>query len=76
MSRGISLAPWGLVIERVESETDKPLLVARPISKTAACPTCSGISARIHSLPASFGGSAIAGAGECLETGGMRTEAI
>ena len=49
MSRGLSLAPCGLVIERVESESDKLLLVARPISKTAACPTCSGISAHIHS---------------------------
>jgi hypothetical protein len=49
MSRGLSLAPCGLVIERVESETDKLLLVARPISKTADCPTCGGISARIHS---------------------------
>ena len=49
MSRGLSLAPCGLVIERVESETDKLLLVARPISKTAACPTCSSISACIHS---------------------------
>jgi len=49
MSRGLSLAPCGLVIERVESETDKLLLVARPISKTAACPSCGGISARIHS---------------------------
>jgi len=28
MSRGFSLAPCGLVIERVESETDKLLLVA------------------------------------------------
>jgi transposase len=49
VSRGLSLAPCGLVIERVESETDKLLLVARPITKTAACPTCGGISARIHS---------------------------
>lgn len=49
MSRGISLAPCGLVIERVEAGTDKLLLIARPISKTAACPTCRGISARIHS---------------------------
>src|ERR1700746_3159835 len=49
MSRGLSLAPCGLVMERVESETDKLLLVARPISKTAACPSCGGFSARIHS---------------------------
>ena len=46
---GISLAPCGLVIERIESETDRLLLVARPISTTAACPSCSGISAHIHS---------------------------
>jgi transposase len=49
MGSGLSLAPCGLVIERVETGTDRLLLVARPISKTAACPTCSGISARIHS---------------------------
>jgi transposase len=49
MSRGISLAPCGLVIERIESETDRLLLVARPISTTAACPSCSSISANIHS---------------------------
>src|SRR5437763_1825421 len=49
MSRGISLAPCGLVIERIESETDRLLLVARPISTTAACPSCSSISAHIHS---------------------------
>jgi hypothetical protein len=46
--RGISLAPGGLVIERVEIAPKKLLLVARPISKTAACPSC-GNSARIHS---------------------------
>jgi transposase len=49
MGSGLSLAPCGLVIERVEIGTDKLLLVARPISKTAACPICGGISARIHS---------------------------
>ena len=49
MSRGISLAPCGLVIERIESGTDRLLLVARPISTTAACPSCSSISAHIHS---------------------------
>lgn len=49
MSRGLSLAPCWLVIEHFESETDKLLFVALPVSKTAACPTCSGISARIHS---------------------------
>ena len=49
MSRGISLAPCGLVIEQVEAGTDKLLLITRPISKTSACPTCRGISARIHS---------------------------
>ncbi len=49
MSRGISLAPCGLVIKRVESEADKLVLVARPMSKTAVCPTCGGVSTRIHS---------------------------
>jgi transposase len=50
MSSGRSLAPCGLVIERVDMETENLLIVAQPISKAAACPTCIGISSHIHSL--------------------------
>ena len=49
MSRGISLAPCELAIERVETEADKLLILARSITKTAACPTCGSQSDHIHS---------------------------
>ena len=49
MSRGLSLAPCGLVIERVDADADRLLIVARPTAKTGACPSCGGVSARIHS---------------------------
>jgi hypothetical protein len=49
MSRGISLAPCGLTIERIEADPDKLLILARSTSRTAACPRCSGESDRVHS---------------------------
>ena len=49
MSRGISLAPCELAIKRIETEADKLLILARSITKTAACPTCGSQSDRIHS---------------------------
>ena len=49
MSRGISLAPCELAIERIETEADKLLILARSIMKTAACPTCGSQSDHIHS---------------------------
>ena len=49
MSRGITLAPCGLAIERVETDAEKLLIVARPASMTAICPTCGNVSARVHS---------------------------
>jgi transposase len=49
MSRGLSLAPCGLVIERVDADPDRLLIVARPTAKTGECPSCGGVSARIHS---------------------------
>ncbi|HEX7562430.1 MAG TPA: ISL3 family transposase [Bradyrhizobium sp.] len=49
MGRGITLAPCGLTIERIETEADKLLIVARPVSKTAACPACGRTSASVHS---------------------------
>jgi transposase len=49
MGRGITLAPCGLAIERIETEADKLLIVARPVGATATCPACGTKSARIHS---------------------------
>src|ERR1035437_7111577 len=49
MGRDLSLAPCGLVVERVETETAGLLIVARPALTTAACPTCGSVSVRIHS---------------------------
>ncbi len=49
MGRDLSLAPCGLVVERVETEAAGLLIMARPASKTATCPTCGSASGRIHS---------------------------
>ncbi len=49
MGRGITLAPCGLAIESIETEADKLRIDARPVSRTAACPVCGTMSARIHS---------------------------
>jgi len=49
MGRDLSLAPCGLVVERVETEAAGLLIVARPALTTAACPTCGSASARVHS---------------------------
>jgi transposase len=49
MSRGLSLAPCGLVIDHIEAEADRLHIVARPIAKSAACPRCCGVSTSIHS---------------------------
>ncbi len=49
MSRGISLAPCGLTVERIESDPNKLLILARSTAKTAVCPTCSGESDLVHS---------------------------
>ena len=49
MGRDLSLAPCGLVVERVETEAEGLLILARPASATAVCPTCGFASARIHS---------------------------
>jgi transposase len=49
MSRGITLAPCGLTIERIETEAEKLIIVARPASMTATCPTCGNVSVRVHS---------------------------
>jgi transposase len=49
MSHGITLAPCGLAIERIETDAEKLLITARPASMTATCPSCGNVSARIHS---------------------------
>ena len=45
MSRDLSLAPCGLVIERIDAEIDVPVIRARPMSTTADCPICGSPSA-------------------------------
>jgi transposase len=49
MGRGITLAPCGLAIEHIETEVDQLLIVARAVSRTAACPACDEVSASVHS---------------------------
>ena len=49
MSRGITLAPCGLAIERIETVADKLLIVARSVAISALCPACGGASASVHS---------------------------
>jgi transposase len=49
MGKCISLAPCGLIIECIESAADALIIVARPASMSAACPTCGHFSDSIHS---------------------------
>ena len=49
MAKGISLAPCGLIIDRIEPEADALIIVARPASDFAACPTCGQRSNSVHS---------------------------
>ena len=49
MARDLSLAPCGLIVERVEAETDALVILARPAPPTADCPLCGSPSTRIHS---------------------------
>ncbi len=49
MARGISLAPVGLVVERLETTSDKITVLARPSCETAACPNCAQVSKSVHS---------------------------
>jgi transposase len=49
MARGISLAPVGLVVERLETTADKITVLAHPLSETAACPNCTQVSKSVHS---------------------------
>jgi len=49
MGHGITLAPCGLAIESIETETDKLRIGARPLDTTAACPVRGTMCVRIHS---------------------------
>jgi hypothetical protein len=49
MAKGITLAPCGLIIERIEPDADALVIVARPTSDSAACPTCGHVSDSIQS---------------------------
>jgi transposase len=49
MAKGITLAPCGLIIERIEPAPDTLIIVARPASGSAACPTCGQMSDSVHS---------------------------
>lgn len=49
MSRGITLAPCGLIIEGIENEARGLLILARPAGGTAICPACGAVSASVHS---------------------------
>jgi hypothetical protein len=49
MGRDLSLAPCGLIIERIETETTGVVIVTRPASQSAVCPSCGSFSVRIHS---------------------------
>src|SRR3954454_22188159 len=42
-------SPAGLVIDAVTAETDRLLIVARPVSLEATCPECGKRSAQVHS---------------------------
>jgi transposase len=49
VGRDLSLAPCGLVVERIEVGAGGVLMLACPASKTATCPACGSGSGRIHS---------------------------
>jgi transposase len=49
MGQGITLAPCGLAIQSIETDTDKLRISATPLDKTAACPLCGTRSTHIHS---------------------------
>jgi len=49
MSHGITLAPCGLAVERIETEPDKLVIVARPVAGSAICPACGRASVSVHS---------------------------
>ena len=49
MGYGITLAPCGLSIKSIETETDKLQIGATPVDTSAVCPLCGTRSTHIHS---------------------------
>ncbi len=49
MRHGLTLAPCGLVIERIDPDGDALVIFARPSVRSASCPACGILSSRIHS---------------------------
>ena len=49
MRYGLTLAPCGLVIDRVDADGDTLAIVARPKMRSAPCPACGVMSGRTHS---------------------------
>ena len=49
MAKGITLAPCGPIIERMEAEPDTLVIVAKPASGSASCPMCGHLSYKVQS---------------------------
>lgn len=49
MARGISLAPAGLIVERLETTPEGITVFAHPTAETAFCPCCGNVSGSVHS---------------------------
>src|SRR5262249_11794440 len=49
VAKGITLAPCGLIIERIEAGPDALMIVARSASGSAACPLCGHPSDKVQS---------------------------
>ena len=49
MAKGITLAPCGLIIDRIEPGADALVIVARPTAGSATCPTCGQRSESVQS---------------------------
>ncbi len=49
MARGISLAPAGLIVERLETTPEGITVFAHPTAETAFCPCCGNVSSSVHS---------------------------
>ena len=44
-----AMSPAGLVIDAVNTEADRLLVIARPVTLDAACPECGRRSGQVHS---------------------------
>ena len=49
MRQSLTLAPCGLVIDRIDADGDALAIVARPKLNSAPCPACGAMSSRAHS---------------------------